>query len=415
MLNCFYWYIAIWTFILFLFALDFSDFTDALSPTLLIFLLSTMLVALILGILVSRMKLRISEVVEENRIGSREKLFAVAATLLIVIGFIVNFFFQGCLPILGGTYKQAVKGITIDPAANFMFYVPLIILSIVLSFYLSYLFVATMDWRLLILDTAVVLMLILNGSRGYSVYCLFVFLMLLMNKRIKKISIKVVISGCALAIICFIIGGCFFGALGNIRSGFAWNDNSYAIKLGRYHSNVPAFLAQFAWIYMYLTTPLSNLSLNFTKHDVLSMDILGSLRSLIPQTFSGTLPSGSKADLIASYLTAGSGYIDAYISAGIVGCILYFALFAGYMFIMIWAVNRLGYYVSLMQAVLVLYVFLNTFLPPLYDVSCAYAAPLILCAACIRKIFESRGQIFFTAIRNEVANAQTDVHEAEMK
>lgn len=401
-LNPFYWYVSIWSLFLFLYMLDFSYFNDTLDERLLLFIVFTIIASLGAGLLLEKIEKQTKSKEEVHSYSSiwrqyhedvsfvGERNLMVCLVVLTIAAFIVNFHLQGSIPLLGGTYRQAVDNIAYDPTEHVPFYSALLIGSFALSFFLSYLFVKRNDSLYLLLDFCVVFLFILNGSRGYSMDEMLVLLLLFANKKIRKATPRQKNVILLVAIVVIVFGAALFGALGNIRSGFKWNDNSFILGLGRFHDNFPGWMHQFAWAYLYATTPLANLSLNCVNPPLPTSGTVTILPELVPETFAKHLTAGPQTGYVATYFTASTGYIGPLAREGLNGCVWFFIYIVVYTLLMILIIDSLGYYKSLMRAVLVLFTFIQTFLDPYVDVMMAYVPWIILFLAMFRWCIDER-------------------------
>jgi hypothetical protein len=119
----------------------------------------------------------------------------------------------------------------------------------------------------------------------------------------------------------------FFGCLGNIRSGFDWNDCTLIERIGKF-VNYPSWLPkQYMWAYTYLITPLSNLNLN-VKEYCFNEDFILFIASYIPDFISKRIFQGVALNgilqslLVVEYFNAQSVFVIAVDCYGIFGCYL---------------------------------------------------------------------------------------------
>lgn len=417
MLNPFYWYSFIWSCFIVLYLMNFSDFTDSINSSVLIFILCTIFIAAIAGYILTRLEYRLSYStsrfhhpfityrVSESFTG--ESAFVTAVVFCITIAFIINYYLQGTIPLLGGAYRHAVDNVHFASADRVPFNSALLVLSLLMAFILSYLAVTRKMRVYYILNVVVILLFIINGNRGYAIDSLVVLGLLIAADVSQKASVQKRLTLLLTLLISGVVLAGLFGALGNIRSGFAWNDNHYALKLGRFNKRFPSVLNQFAWAYMYATTPLANLSLSF-ENPVDRPDSLGAMvLDFVPQSFKKNMGTDYEpVHLIATYLNACTGYESSVLKAGMMGCIFYFTGTIIYIFCMVWAVSWLGYYVKLMKADLVLIVIIQTFLNPFNDIMFAFTAPAILCLALFRRLTGNKQYRELLAVENNSSRAE---------
>lgn len=311
------WYAGIWIAVLGLYSFGWSSFDDSLSPALLIFFVITISLSVALGVLSSAIPLRQLKWVKKRK---------PVITIAVVLGFFADWGYRGSLPILQDYQGYDPTKVTDDLSVGIpYFHVVLISFAVFYAMYISYLLISDFSKKGYLVELIVLLgIFVLNNSRGYVVFCLFVLFLMYAafnGKRIKNIKIGVI----ALLIVAFFAIVFFISAMGNIRSGYSWNDCSYVEMIGRF-SNYPKWLPKhFMWTYLYMTSPLSNLNLNYISYSG-NTDLTSVFLSFLPEQFSnGYLSTHISMSYVATYLNAVSGFATFVRAAGVVGIYIAFA------------------------------------------------------------------------------------------
>ena len=123
--------------------------------------------------------------------------------------------------------------------------------------------------------------------------------------------------------------GCYcYGAIGNVRDGYKWNDNSHIERLGMY-TNFPKFIPkQFMWTYSYLTTPLANLNYNVELNNNMNR-FDGAVSELLPFAISKRIFDNKlfekEPKILRTYFNAVTGWCNMYMYYGIIGMYMLFA------------------------------------------------------------------------------------------
>jgi len=313
------WYAGIWLVILVLYSFGWSTLNMRLDYSLLLFFISTIAVSAVLGFFSSPIPL-----IKVRWIRKRKPVITAA----LMLGFVLDWAYQRQIPILhpyagfdATAEKQAIIGIPV-------LHVIIIAVAIFYAMYLEYLFLSEPERRCYLFEYGLLLFfLILNNSRGYAVYTLFIGILLYVAFNKKRFFETRIGVYCAA-----IFGGLgivlFISIVGNIRMGYSWNDCSYIEAIGYYH-DYPNWLSKhFMWFYTYSTSPLANLNFNCILFDG-NINLIGLVRSIIPEQIAGYLHlSGVKATYIVQHLNACTGFVGFVTSAGVWG--LYFAFVSMY-------------------------------------------------------------------------------------
>lgn len=315
-------YAWVWLLILFLYYLNWSEFSQPLDENLLIFLLFTIAVSFILGNILKSNPIQKHDYPKHNT--------NIIITLLI-FGFIINFIYARYIPFLAlinGSYSYVeFEGIpTLFPF--------LYTFSLFYFYCLIYYYFISKKRKYLKQSILLFLIFISFFSRSLLAFAILgsVLIKVIVDKKkkndIHKFNLKnLFIIFFIIVIVCYL-----FGVLGNIRVGFSWNDCTYIERLGMF-TNYPSWLPkQFMWIYAYLISPLSNLNYNIVQNNC-SPNIISLIINFVPEFVSKRwfsnyiVSSETQTLLIRSYFNAQTAYVNFYYSFGILGCYLcYFVI-----------------------------------------------------------------------------------------
>ncbi|MDM7891957.1 hypothetical protein [Curtobacterium caseinilyticum] len=382
--NYHFWYAVTWLCCLLVYSWGWSELNAPLRADLIAFLLITAMTSIVILVLQAARGTaatdRWSPAREEPASGGRKM------TAFFILGFAADFAYQGGVPFFRGEYSgfditaqlQSTVGIPI---------IHVILIAGVIFYALERVdrLIVTRSKTYAVQFALLMLLLLLNNSRGYMTFVLIGSLLLLVARRFSsggKIRPGVLIS-VAIAGIAVLYG---VGVFGNIRSGSPWWDSSYISHLGRYQDRYPDWLSeQFQWAYTYFTSPLGNLNLN------LSAPVSGHwyqvLLMFVPDTVGKYLLLGKVNVLYqVSYLNAPTGYVVPYfLGGGLSG--LYFAYAAQVALLETGGViaRRLGGAVVLYRVcacvVVIVFVFFNSFA----DVATCFLLPLALILGAVRR------------------------------
>lgn len=326
MLNCFFGYSVVWMLILVLYNFKLSAFNHSLDAGLLLFILFTVVSSFFVGYF-NKSKFKYA---------NRAVDYGLKPIILIVILFILNFIYAKSIPlfsiITGNSEYREFNSIPI-------LYVVLNGISFYygINYFNAYLNLDKYKTRNLICFLIINVLYLLVFSRSTILFLITGALILyIMSKResIAEERKKVKKKKYALIIISTFLILYLFGALGNVRSGLKYNDNSYIQRIGLY-TNYPEFLPkQFMWSYSYLTSPLANLNNNVLNHKDIDFNIRGVMSELLNRTFSKQLfpdlKYGEEAVLDVGiekeYFSASTGYFLMYTYGGFVGLFIQYIL-----------------------------------------------------------------------------------------
>ena len=355
------WFIATWLIVGTLYSFRWSSFNSPLPLTLIAVFGVAMVIALVISLGYSAPRLE-KRVISPNRKST--------ITLALIVMFFADFVYRGEIPVF-----HPYSGYNVALAVQEQVGIPVvhvIMTSVALFYamYLAFLWVSERSGGLLAEFGVVFVLFILNNSRGYALFSLLVLLLLLAASEARAIHEFRVFAGVGISVL-GVVSLIFVSVMGNIRSGFHWNDCSYITSFGRY-DNYPTWLTDhFKWAYTYVTSPVANLTLNL-QDGMHAANVEGFVYSFIPETFSKQAVAASyKVVYVVDHLNASTGYSG-------------FAATMGYLGVFIAICVQLAYY-SLIRAVLrkqgSIEVFGNAVLSFLVIVSCFYS-PFYSSAVC---------------------------------
>lgn len=322
MLNPFYWYSCIWTFVLVLYGLGYSAINQPLTLQLALFLILTILISEIIGFLCR-------DIFQYRSLEDKPQITN-TLTLVTVVFIIMDLLYTKQIPFLSiirGVSQYGNDEIMGMPIVHTL----LTNWIIVYCSYLYYVFLETQSKNILFKIIAQLSFFLLFFQKGMIIVVLFIFFNLSIAKLRKK---RKVFNFKNLFIICISILVIMYlnGILANIRSGSLWNDNYY-IKTVAQITNWPKWIpGQYIWTYTYITTPLGNLNqllITFDGTFNLGNLILSVIPALISNQFVTSTADFNILDskLTVKYLNASSGFMDAVNAGGIVGiCLFYIAI-----------------------------------------------------------------------------------------
>lgn len=309
MLNLFYMYSVIWGTVLLLYSLGWSDLCSPLQPELKAFFSLTVVVSAFFGY-IFRDTFTIKKSEHFQRRSSIITIVLIAACLL-------EYYVCAQIPLIaiitGTSDYTSFTGIPtlhtiIDTFA--LFYAQ----------HLFFLFLCFPKKKGLLIEYAaiVIVAFLLQFNRGQILICAYISAALFtgINKKIKK-RYWLILAVTAIVIMFA------FGALGNMRMGYRWNDTSYFETLGMFNSAYPKWLPkQFMWPYIYITSPLSNLNYNATFYK-LDVNLTHLFWSFIPDFISKRLLVLEAPLLKVPYFNVTSAFGEIYVRGGIIGMIIY--------------------------------------------------------------------------------------------
>ncbi|TGA99815.1 oligosaccharide repeat unit polymerase [Sporolactobacillus shoreae] len=342
MFNPFYLYSSSILIVLGVYQLNWSNLFPKMSSGLLVFLVMTVILSAYLGFLSQKQLTKLVDNTGNNiprNISSSKSNFSITSrllwiiTLLIWIGYIIEFFYVGKIPvieyIIGRQYDYRTFGIP-------TFHVLIVTADAFFAVFLSFLFFKLKKIYLLIQYIICLIPSFLIYSRFLMleiVLCSF-FVFLVISKKIKWKSWVLV----ALCVFILLYG---FGLIGNVRSENQTNqtknpfDSSLIMEIGgatNSFKNLP-ISKSFFWSYIYIASPLANLqeTVNKTKKvDYQAKGLIGFVNNnfvfdFISKRVNGILGIQDKnISQISPLLTAGTVYSKSFVYLKWVGLVLMF-------------------------------------------------------------------------------------------
>lgn len=328
-LNFFYNYAIINSLILFLYDLNYTTLYPKLGKEIKYFYYITIILSIFLGFI---LKKRFKYFDLKNEPKNKKKLI-----FIISIFFIIDFIYGGFpfIKILkGDSSAYLFKGIPILHVL-FITYIP------VLSIYMYHAYLTYSKKSYL----KIVFLLFLPGiilfSRGtlfsLILYCFLIYFSKFNLNLLKKIQMLTILF-------VFVY---LFGALGNIRHHYKYNDTSYIMRIGEATDQFKDSIVpkEFYWTYFYLTCSLANLqkTVNSTTEDDYSIEKFIKL-SLIPSLKSDI--KEKEYELIKQGINVGTEYRKSYRYAGIKGLYFHFFYFTVLKLVILSIVRKTKYYIS---------------------------------------------------------------------
>lgn len=379
MINLELCYAMTWLFVLLLYALNWSSLNTPLSPSLLVFFLITIVISLVVGIRRKRV----------DPVGITWIRRKPIVTILLLVGFALDWFYQGNIPILmeyvgydPTAVQQPVTGIPI-------IHVVLIASIIVAIPYLFYLFEAKTKRQYLLEIITLFMILLLNNSRGYIVFCLICCILIhirMAGYEPRNITPKL----CIILLLVLLAFFLLISVAGNIRSGYSWNDCSYIREIG-YYDNYPSWLTEhFMWGYTYITSSLGNLAYNISIDNV-SGSILQLVASLLPESIAGDFLPHPEYQVL--HLNACTGFISSACSMGVIGMYAYYIALMVYLNIVRWFIRRQGVIGDFADCMLCFLVIVSLFYSPFTTSAVCYMPIILLMMSAFLKHKQKQGCI----------------------
>lgn len=387
MLNPFYWYSLIWTLVLGLYSLGFSEINQRLSTNLMVFFILTILISVVIGFV-------FREVFQYRSLNDPPKITN-TITFIIAIFIAIDLVYTGQIPfftILKGVGKYGDTEVMGMPLVHTL----LTNLIVVYSSYLFYIFLETKEKSILIKIFIQLSFFLLFFQKGMIIMILFIFFNLFLaklRKYHKVFTIKnMLIMIFGISLLLYLNGG-----LANIRSGMTWNDSSYIMSVAHIN-NWPKWIAgQYIWSYTYITTPLGNLNqllLVFNNKFDIGKLILTIVPVILSNQFMPIANGFNTLDykLAVRYLNASTGFMDAVDAAGFLGICLFYVMVLCITIFLTWYIfKKKKNYSTPMFAIIVMMVMMLFF----YDTFNAAATsliPIILFLLCSLKRISFRGK-----------------------
>ncbi|MCI6556927.1 hypothetical protein [Schaalia hyovaginalis] len=365
------WFIATWLIVGILYSFRWSSFNTALPVELILVFGAGMIIALVISIGYRAPK-------PERRVISMHRKPTI--TFLLVALFIADFAYRAEIPVL-----RPYTGYDVTLAIQEQVGIPVvhvIVISVALFYamYLAFLWVSERRGSLLAEFGIMLLLFIFNNSRGYVLFSMLVLLLLLGAAEAHVIREFRVVTGIGMSVL-GVASLIFVSIMGNIRSGFHWNDSSYITSLGRY-DNYPTWLTEhFKWIYTYVTSPVANLKLNL-QDGMHETNMAGFIYSFVPESFSKEVIAASyHIEYVVDYLNASTGYAGFAATMGYYGVFIAICVQLGYYALIRAILKKQGSIEVFGNAVLVFLVIVSCFYSPFYSSAVCYMPLwLIVCS-----------------------------------
>lgn len=360
--NPFAAYSIVWSIIFIIFSTNLSVFTEYCNTEFRLFLIISIIVYFCIGLVATFWAKAKYKYEKKETFSNQVKRYG---HIVIISLYLIYFLYQRRLPLLNGAYSSSNSGNEKGADLPF-FYVPLVVGSLVYGYYLAYAFITTKENIYLVQFAVVLLLFMLDAHRGYAIFCVVIFAYLYLKKQkirnLASIRVKWIVIAC-LFLTCILF---IFEVLGNVRSGYSWNDNSYIVHLGQFH-NSEIGAGPFSWIYTYATTPLATMY-NIANTSIPNSNFIYILYCFIPESIVSLLDDSFpiEPNLIVSYQNAATAYHQPYLAYGITGCYIYLSLSIILTLFYFIAIRKIGHYVKLMDSILVLNSIMTVFQLPYY-------------------------------------------------
>lgn len=307
------WYIAIWTVVILLYNFHWSSLNLNLDLGLAVFFLCSFVLMLISSVTQSKIK--------PQRLVFLKKR-SHFCIVLIGLGFLADWMYSGGFPFLN-QYQGFDPEHKTDVSVGIpYFHVLLISFAIFYTMYTAYLLASDARNKNILIDFVVLIFLFfINSSRGYITFCIGIYIfscLCFSGNQIRRMKAKII----PIVTFSIILIVEFISAMGNVRSGVAWNDCSYIQRIA-YLWNYPDWISNhFMWTYSYLTSPLANLNYCFKSFNGV-INFTGSLLCFLPEQFSGSFVSTIPFQYIVNHLNAVSGFASFVCTSGVWGLFMW--------------------------------------------------------------------------------------------
>lgn len=267
--NPFFIYAISFTLVFLLYNLYWSNLQQKLTLELVIFLVSTILISLFLGLITKKEALynSLHSSFQDTRLIRKKskRIF-----IIIFIGLYMQFAYEGTIPLLDiiNNQRDAYKTFGIPTVSLFALSAGTVISTVFFDFYLQ----SKNKWFLLY-SVVIIFSFLLMFNRGAILITFTQMLLVFFIRRRPKIRTTLSIIVLSLMILFL------FGWAGNLRENHSdaninLINSDYIISLGGasdsfIESNIPN---EFFWPYLYITTPLANLQNNITYKGCNSKD-----------------------------------------------------------------------------------------------------------------------------------------------
>jgi hypothetical protein len=382
-------YAITWSIVLILYLFGWSGINQPLSFDMYFFLISSILISILMSF-VSRPTFARRLIIKKQH--------KPLITKIILVCFLLDWIYIGQVPLFG-----SYQGFSGEVDTGFSVGIPvvhviLMSFSLYYAMLLSYLYLSNRELKVYQKEYVCILLLfLLNNSRGYIVFCILTYLLLYYSlekrswRQVKLSVLFVMIFGLISALL-------FISFMGNVRSGLNWNDCSMIERIGQF-DNYPAGLTKhFMWSYSYITSPLANLNLNLQLNNG-EINIVGIISSLIPESFSkGYLSTVVALKYVANYLNAATMYSSFASLGGVFGLCAAFILYNIYYNIILKLLQKDGLLMTFGTAIFGFCAITTIFFNPFTTSAiCYFPLYLLITSKLFYKQYE-RGEVSLSAI-----------------
>lgn len=313
--NPFYIYCLSFLLALAVYSLEWSFLFPKLTFHLLLFILLTVLIFAVIGMMYDNIK----EFGNSNLVAGLKYEFLLFA--LICAGLTIEFVHFGGVPFTQLLQKSNVNYHEFGIPSFHVFIITLA------HFYLGYTFARFKDTqkKIYLFMTSILLINdILIVSRGMFIFGLFIISFIQLS-YLKKLKTKHVLG----LVLTIYLLGFGFGIMGQYRSASGNEKYVYQIfgaNKNFYNSNISS---AYLWIYIYIASPLANLQKTINENPMIENDFRGllineMLNEVVSKRVDDTKGSVTHNYRIAPYLTVGSIYFAPYNRMGWFGMISIF-------------------------------------------------------------------------------------------
>lgn len=354
--NPFFLYVISFLLVFIIYSLGWSNMYPKLSLTLIVFFISTFIIAILLGLLVDKTK-----AIEYNRLILKSYNKPILFLVLIWIGHSIQFLYFDEIPFFSLINKE--KGVDYRDFGIKTFHVILVSFNSFVSVYLFHICLSKKNKFTFFLYLLSLIPSILIVNRGmFMIAVMSSFLVFLISKKTFLTFKQTLITSIVLLIVLY-----FFGVIGNIRSGHG--DPNYipkesAVTKSFLNSSIPK---EYYWTYLYGASPLANFQYNINKTKNVDYNLFDLvLFETIPEVVSNRVALLLNRDRLDSikireWLTVGTVYSKSYCYAKWIGPIVIFIYTMFLLLITMFLVPKKSSYHVTVIAILSTLVFMNTF------------------------------------------------------
>lgn len=308
LINPFFLYILSWGTTILLYSLKLSQLYLSLNTEIIVFIFFTIIISFIFGIKVSSKKIKLLPI---------KKNFLLRY-ICVYIFFGIEFFLEKKIPLVETILKTGYM------YNNFQGIKTLHVIGMTYNLYITlitfYNYIITKNKKYFLFYGMGIFIYILLYLRGNIMIILFSsFLIILIIKFNIKKMIRIFLSTILVLYL--------FGISGNIRHHMKWNDSKMIKEIAQVNTK-QGVLDPFIWSYVYITSPLANLQLNYATMEP-SYDIKEYIyENLFLDTIKKRMKYEKKQEnLIKPHLNVSGIYLRSYLSFGLLGMYITFFLY----------------------------------------------------------------------------------------